>query len=179
VCFAGTALLAFSTGLLSPGCKACISHISLDCQNISKTRAEVHILKERVGMQESKKRGRSGPGDDSVPGKRARLEGADTSGLGSQNFGADNDEEGRRQSKQAPAKDRLFSFKVMAAAACTQGSKACILFGSDVQCHAYLLCSCSKFKTHQLSALVCKCKCSQHKVPYNCVHLTMGPGVGD
>ena len=65
----------------------------------------------RVVLQEQKKRGRGG--DSSVPRKRARLEGADTSGLGSQNPDEANEEEEQKQSKQTTAKDRSFSFKVM------------------------------------------------------------------
>ena len=66
-------------------------------------------------MQEQKKRGRA---DDSAkgqpnPSKRARLEGADVSGLGSQAIEDGAEEEEQKQSKQPPAKDRTFSFKVI------------------------------------------------------------------
>ena len=67
-------------------------------------------------VQKQKKRGRVGLSaeDQPNPSKRARLEGADVSGLGSQGIEDGAEEEELKQSKQPPAKDRTFSFKVTA-----------------------------------------------------------------
>ena len=63
-------------------------------------------------FQESRKRGRDGDGDTSVPSKRAHLEATDASGVGTHISNGDKEEEQSTQSKQAVVTDRLFSFKV-------------------------------------------------------------------
>ena len=58
-----------------------------------------------------KKRGRPGVDEDAPLSKRGRLEGPNTSGLGSQISAADEEEE-LKQAKNATVQDRRFLFKV-------------------------------------------------------------------